>query len=152
MAQTLDEATRAATSIRDELNRRKTHPEVLRYCSLEVLKLDNFHACLKAVKSVFDRLRKISGEQGDGAVLVDATLSLGKSHHPKLAINSLNTQTERDEQSGFANLVKGLSSLYRNPTAHDPRFTRVIIKNELLGVLTLVSMIHRRLDIAVHEA
>lgn len=62
LAQTLDEATRAATSIRDELNRRKTHPEVLRYCSLEVLKLDNFHAFLEAVKSVFDRLRKMSDE------------------------------------------------------------------------------------------
>ncbi len=152
LAQTLDEATRAATSIRDELNRRKTHPEVLRYCSLEVLKLDNFHACLEAVKSVFDRIRKMSGEQGDGAALVDATLSLGKSRHSKLAINSLNTQTERDEQSGFANLVKGLSSLYRNPTAHDPRLTRIISDDELLEVLTLVSMIHRRLDIAVYEA
>src|SRR5690606_3661589 len=30
-AQTLDEATRIATSIRDELQRRKTHPEVLRW-------------------------------------------------------------------------------------------------------------------------
>lgn len=94
----------------------------------------------------------MSGEQGDGAALVDATLSLGKSRHSKLAINSLNTQTERDEQSGFANLVKGLSSLYRNPTAHDPRLTRVISKDELLELLTLVSMIHRRLDIAVYEA
>lgn len=119
----MDEATRAATSIRDELNRRKTHPEVLCYCSLEVLKLDNFHAFLEAVKSVFDRLRKMSDEQGDGAVLVDTTLSLGKSYHPKLAINSLNTQTEHDEQFGFANLVKGLSGLYGNPTANDPRLT-----------------------------
>jgi len=34
VARTLDEATRAATSIRDELRRRNTHPEVLRFCSI----------------------------------------------------------------------------------------------------------------------
>lgn len=145
-AQTLDEATRIATSVRDELMRRDTHPEILRYCSLEVLKRDNFHACLEATKSIFDRLRRMSGEQGDGAALIDATLALGRNGHPKLAINSLNTQTERDEQSGFSNLLKGVAGLYRNPTAHDPRLIRSISEAELLEALTLVSMIHRRLD------
>ena len=145
-ATTLDEATRIATSIRDELLRRKTHPEVLRYCSLEVLKRDHFHACLEAAKSVFDRLRTMTGEDGDGATLVDATLSLGKSGTPMLAINSLTTQTERDEQTGFASLIKGFGSLYRNPTAHDPRLNRSISENELLEALTTASMIQRRLD------
>src|SRR6185437_10259422 len=106
-AQTLDEATRIATSIRDELQRRSTHPEVLRYCSVEVLKKAHFHACLEATKSIFDRLRGITGAPGDGAGLIDATLSLGKSGTPMLAINTLRTQTEKDEQTGFANLIKG---------------------------------------------
>lgn len=145
-AQTLDEATRIATSIRDELQRRKPHPEVLRYCSVEVLKKAHFHACLEATKSIFDRLRTATGAQGDGAALVDASLSLGKSGTPVLAINELRTQTERDEQTGFANLIKGLSGLYRNPTAHDPRQNRSVSDEELLEVLTMVSMVHRRLD------
>ncbi|WP_019175573.1 TIGR02391 family protein [Brevibacterium ravenspurgense] len=145
-AQTLDEATRIATSIRDELQRRKAHPEVLRYCSMEVLKKSHFHACLEATKSIFDRLRSLTGISGDGAALVDATLALGKSGVPLLAINSLRTQTEKDEQTGLANLVKGLNGLYRNPTAHDPRLNRTINDDELLEVLTMVSMVHRRLD------
>lgn len=145
-AQTLDEATRIATSIRDELQRRKTHSDVLRYCSVEVLKRAHFHACLEATKSIFDRLRTMTGVSGDGATLVDAALSLGKSGTPALAINSLQTQTERDEQTGLANLVKGLGGLYRNPTAHDPRLSRSISDDELLEVLTMVSMVHRRLD------
>ncbi len=90
-AQTLDEASRVATSIRDELLRRKSHPEVLKYCSVEILKKDHFHACLEATKSVFDRLRILTGASGDGAALVDATLALGKSGVPMLAINSLAT-------------------------------------------------------------
>lgn len=145
-AQTLDEAPRIVTSIRDELLRRKTHPEVLRYCSVEVLKKAHFHACLEATKSVIDRLRTLTGASGDGAVLVDAALALGKSGTPMLAINSLATQTERDEQTGLANLLKGLNGLYRNPTAHDPRLNRSIGEDALLEVLTMVSMVHGRLD------
>lgn len=147
-AQTLDEATRIATSIRDELQRRRTHPEVLRYCSIEVLKRAHFHACLEATKSIFDRLRNLTGASGDGAALVDAALALGKSGTPMLAINSLRTQTEKDEQTGLANLVKGLGGLYRNPTAHDPRLNRSVSEDELLELLTMVSMVHRRLDVA----
>lgn len=148
VARTLDQASRIATSIRDELGRRKTHPEVLKYCSIEVLKRDNFHACLEATKSIFDRLRSMTGTAGDGSSLVDAVLALGKTGKPLVAINGLTTQTERDEQSGFANLIKGLGSLYRNPTAHDPRLKRSISEEELLEVLTTISMIHRRLDTA----
>lgn len=148
VARTLDEASRIATSIRDELARRKTHPEVLRYCSVEVLKKAHFHACLEATKSVFDRLRTMTGANGDGAALVDATLSLGKSGVPVLAINSLSTQTEMDEQTGLANLVKGMSGLFRNPTAHDPRLSRAVTDDELLEALNVVSMVHRRLDAA----
>lgn len=144
--QTLDEAARIATSIRDELQRRKAHPKVLRYCSMEVLKKAHFHACLEATKSIFVRLRSLTGISGDGAALVDATLALGKSGLPLLAINSLRTQTEKDEQTGLANLVKGLIGLYRKPTAHDPTLNRTINDDELLGVLTMVSKIHGRLD------
>jgi uncharacterized protein (TIGR02391 family) len=145
-AQTLDEATRIATSLRDELARRKTHSKVLEYCSVEILKKSHFHACLEATKSIFDRLREVTGRTGDGAALVDEVLSLGKTGQPVVAINALASQTERDEQTGLANLLKGLSGLYRNPTAHDPRLRRTITDAELLEVLTMVSMVHRRLD------
>lgn len=146
VARTLDEASRMATSIRDELYRRKCHPEVLRYCSVEVLKKAHFHACLEATKSIFDRLRSLNGASGDGAALVDAALAPGKSGVPMLAINSLRTQTDKDEQTGLANLMKGLNGLFRNPTAHVPRLNRTINEHELLEVLTMVSMVHRRLD------
>lgn len=71
-----------------------------------MLKKANFHACLEATKSVLDRLRHLTGQTGDGSSLVDEVLALGKTGIPRLAINSLTTQTEKDEQSGLANLVK----------------------------------------------
>ena len=111
-----------------------------------MLKKANFHACLEATKSVLDRLRHLTGQTGDGSSMVDEVIALGKTGIPRLAINSLTTQTEKDEQSGLANLVKGMVGLYRNPTAHDPRLKRSITDDELLEVLNLVSMVHRRLD------
>jgi uncharacterized protein (TIGR02391 family) len=145
-ATTLSEAAQHANSLRAELRRRGTHADVLRYCSNEILTKNAFHAMLEASKSVFDKLRQRSGLTGDGAALVDATLALGRTGIPRLAINDLATQTERDEQSGLANLIKGLGGMFRNPVAHDPRLRRTVTDDELLEFLTLLSMIHRRLD------
>jgi uncharacterized protein (TIGR02391 family) len=120
VASTLSEAAQHANNLRSELRRRGTHPDVLRYCARELLAKNAFHAQLEAAKSVFDKLRERTGLSGDGAGLVDAALALGKSGVPLLAINELATQTERDEQSGFANLMKGLSSMLRNPGRSRP--------------------------------
>lgn len=78
-ATTLSEAARHATTLLSELERRRTHPRVLAYCTLELLQKNNFHACLEATKSVFVRLRELSGVAGDGAGLVSTTLALGRS-------------------------------------------------------------------------
>ncbi|OBG44556.1 TIGR02391 family protein [Mycolicibacterium fortuitum] len=145
---TLDEASRNATSLRAELRRRETHPEVLRYCTVELLKKNNFHASLEATKSVFERVRQMSGLSGDGAALIDAALSLGKSGTPVIAINDLVSQTDRDEQTGFSNLIKGLAGMFRNPVAHDPRVLRDVPDTQLLELMTSLSMVHRRLDTA----
>ncbi len=99
-AETLDEAAQHANSLRAELRRRGTHPDVLRYCSVEILTRNVFHAQLEATKSIFDKIRNRTGLVNDGALLVDAALSLGRSGTPVLAINSLATVTERDEQTG----------------------------------------------------
>jgi uncharacterized protein (TIGR02391 family) len=148
-AETLSDAARHANSLRSELRRRGVHPEVLRYCSQEVLERNPFHAALEAAKSVPDRLRAMTTASCDGAHLIDFTLSLGQSGTPRVAINDLHTETERDEQRGFANLCKGFLGMFRNPVAHDPRITRTVGDDELLELLMVVSMVHRRLDKAV---
>ncbi|MEU5416693.1 TIGR02391 family protein [Streptomyces clavifer] len=45
-------------------------------------------------------------------------------------------------------LIKGLGSMYRNPAAHDPRLNRPVGDEELLEMLTTLSVVHRRLDAA----
>ncbi|MFY9587957.1 MAG: TIGR02391 family protein [Actinomycetota bacterium] len=146
---TLTEAAQHANSLRAELRRRGVHAEVLRYCSREVLERNAFHAALEASKSIPDRLRNLTGLHGDGAALIDASLSIGSTGRPRVQINKLSSDSERDEQTGFATLIKGLLGMFRNPVAHDPRMSRTVTDDELLELLMLVSMVHRRLDGAV---
>ena len=98
---------------------------------------------LEATKSIADKLRAKSGLTDDGAKLVDATLC---GSAPRLAINDLLTDSQRSEQSGFTNLIKGTFGMFRNPTAHEARLLWEMSKEDAEDLLSLASLIHRRLD------
>ena len=148
-AATLNEAARRVNTIRTELRRRNTHPDVLRYCTDEILLKNNFHAVLEAAKSIPDRIRVLTSLTHDGAGLVQASLT--NASGPRITINVGQSQTDRSEQAGFANLVIGLLGLYRNPIAHVPKITRTITDDELYEAFATFSMVHRRLDGARHR-
>jgi len=63
-----------------------------------------------------------------------------------LKINPLQTDTDRSEHLGLANIIKGLFGLIRNPTAHTPKIKFVIDEAEALDIMTTVSFVHKRLD------
>lgn len=108
-ATTVAEAQQRAHELRAELIRRDVHPDVLRFCRAELLQHNYFHAVLEASKSVADKLRTKTGEDGDGSALVDATCSLRSG--PRIAFNDLATEWERSEQTGIATLLKGMFRL-----------------------------------------
>lgn len=145
-ARTLTEAQERAGQLRKELQRRAVHPDVLQFCRAELLQKNYFHAVLEAAKSVADKIRRKTGLQGDGAALVDAAFGKGPSGHPLLAFNSLQTDTERSEHTGLMNLLKGTLGTFRNPTAHAPKISWAVTERDALEALTLLSMLHRRLD------
>lgn len=145
-ATTLSEAQRRAKALRTDLIARGVHPDVLVFCREELLHQNHFHAVLEAVKSIADKLRKRTGLDDDGAPLIDRALC---GEMPMLAINSLSSKSERDEQKGFANLLKGTFGMFRNPTAHEARINWDMKKEDAEDLLSLVSLIHRRIDAAV---
>ena len=142
---TLPEAERRARDLRADLELRGVHPDVLRFCRSELLVDNYFHATLEAVKSIGDKLRTRTGLQDDGAVLVDRALG---GDQPMLSVNPLATKSERDEQKGFANLLKGVFGMFRNPTAHEAKINWAMSQADAEDLLTLASLIHRRLDAA----
>src|SRR5699024_1490600 len=123
------------------------HPDVLQFCRSELLENNYFHAVFEATKSVAEKIRVKTGLLNDGAALVDEAFAF-KSAVPHLALNSLQSESEQSEQKGFANLIKGLFGTFRNTTAHAPKITWPINEQDALDVLSLVSLVHRRLDSA----
>ena len=131
------------------MRRRGVHHDVLAFCKAELIQHNYFHAVFEATKSVADKIRSMSGLTGDGAGLVDQALGLGQGGMPLLAFNSLQTETERDEQKGLMNLIKGMFGAFRNVTAHAPKILWTVTEQDALDLLTIASLIHRRLDSAV---
>jgi uncharacterized protein (TIGR02391 family) len=144
-ARTLTEAQRRAVELRTDLEIRKVHPDILRFCREELVSDNYFHAVLEAAKSVAEKLRSRTGLNDDGAALVDRAL---RGDAPLIGINALETDSEKSEQRGFANLIKGTFGMFRNTTAHAPKINWAVNREDAEEVLTLLSMIHKRIDAA----
>lgn len=142
---TLDEAEQRVRTIRTKFQGRAIHPEVLKYCSVELMQDNYFHAVFEATKGLAQRIREMSGVQADGAILVDRAFSIDR---PILAINSLRTETEKSEHKGFAALLKGCFAAIRNPLAHEPKILWSG-EDDAADYLSLISLLHRKLDSCV---
>jgi uncharacterized protein (TIGR02391 family) len=145
---TISQSAERASKLREHLLIRKVHPDILLYCREELLVDNYFHSVFEATKSVADKIRQKTGLNGDGAPLVDEAFSFN-NQIPHLALNALQTESEKSEQKGFMNLVKGLFGTFRNTTAHAPKITWTIEEQDALDILSMVSLIHRRLDMAI---
>lgn len=142
-ATTLTEAEARARALRETLASRDIHPDVLAFCSAELVADNYFHAVLEATKSVAEKIRSKTGLDVDGAALVDRAFS---GERPILAINALKSENENSEQKGFAHLLKGIFGMFRNPTAHAPRVAWEMTRADAEDLLSTLSLVHRRLD------
>ena len=143
---TLKGALAKAGALRAKLEERKAHPEIFKYCKAELLEENYFHAVFEAIKGVFNRIRELSGLTSDGADLVNRVFSIKA---PILAINDLSSETEQSEQKGFSNILIGIFGAIRNPTAHAPKISWPISEQDALDIFSMVSFIHKKLDISV---
>jgi uncharacterized protein (TIGR02391 family) len=148
-ARTLSEADLRADRLQSALRTRQVHPDVLKFCRAELIQENYFHAVLEATKSVSEKIRAKSGLTGDAGELAQKAFSLGQAGMPFLAFNSLVTDTEKSEQSGLMNIFIGMFGAFRNVTAHGAKITWNVTEQDALDLLTLISLLHRRLDAAV---
>jgi uncharacterized protein (TIGR02391 family) len=144
-ASTIDQALERANRLHAALTQRSVHADVLRFCKAELLEENYFHAVFEAMKSITAKIRTLSGLSGDGCDLVHDAFGQ-KYGDPLLAINPLKTETQRGEQNGFMNLLKGLYGTIRNPLAHDPKVEWDMGELDTLDILTMISLVHRKLD------
>jgi uncharacterized protein (TIGR02391 family) len=142
-ATTIDAARARAGRLKSALESRGVHDQVLNYCRAELLDENYFHAVFESTKGVAERIRLMSGLTADGAELVNKAFSI---QNPILVLGPLTTESEKSEQKGFANLLVGLFGAIRNPLAHAPKANWPMSEQDALDILTLVSLIHRKLD------
>lgn len=144
-SKTLSEAEERALKLKKVLIDRIIHNDVLLFCKAELLVDNYFHAVFEATKSIAEKIRNKTNLTSDGAKLIDQTLAF-KGKIPYLALSNLMTESEESEQKGFMNLIKGVFGTFRNTTAHAPKITWTINKQDALDILSMISLIHRKLD------
>jgi uncharacterized protein (TIGR02391 family) len=150
-ASTIPEAKEMANRLHAALEARSVHRDVLSFCRAEILQENYFHAVFEAMKSISSKIRALSGLTTDGAELVQQAFALGSQCNPLLAINPLQTETDKGEQKGFVNLLVGLFGVIRNPLAHNPKIEWEMNEQDALDVLTMISLLHRKLDKAIRH-
>lgn len=142
-ATTLQDAQQRASGLRSKLQNRGVHPDVLKFCKAELLTNNYFHAVQEACKSVTVKLKALSGLTGDGAEVFDQALG---GSDPVIRINAFAKRSEKSEQSGFGNLLKGMYGTFRNPTTHEAKIEWPMSEEDALDLFSLASYAHRRLD------
>lgn len=96
----------------------QTHiPERLWQAVSSAYEAENYsHAILEATYLLSTLLRERAGVDGDGAALVGQALG-GDS--PKLKLNALQSESEKNVQKGFEQILRGIYQGIRNPRAHE---------------------------------
>lgn len=142
VASTISDVQIKANNLKQEIEKRKGHSEIIKYCKAELLVNNYFHAVLEANKGLFQRIRDLSGMKTDGNKLIEEVFS----KNPILIINNFQTNSEKNEHEGFCSLLKGLCCMFRNPTAHEPKGDWEMSEQDALEILGIISYCHRRLD------
>jgi hypothetical protein len=79
-ATTISEAEQRASRFKYKLEIRNVHESIFEYCKPELLAENYFHSVFESIKSIADRIRKMTGLYADGAELIDTFYSDDVDH------------------------------------------------------------------------
>ncbi len=150
---TISEAEKRINVLKEKLKQRNIHNEIFKYCNEEIISENYFHLVFEATKSLAQRIREMSKLTTDGSSLADEAFSFNfeKGKLPKIAINMLDTESLKSEQKGFINLLKGIFSMFRNTTAHEPKIIWQMSEAEAIDILSIISYAHKKLDGVIYD-
>jgi uncharacterized protein (TIGR02391 family) len=98
-------------------------------------------AVLNSVVAVFDLIRERTGLKNDGQALISEALSLDK---PRLILSELESESGRNDQKGFLQILTGAYIGIRNPKAHSLRHD--LDENKAIQYLLFASLLARRIS------
>ncbi|MDE8053861.1 TIGR02391 family protein [Erysipelothrix rhusiopathiae] len=142
---TLSEANINASSFKSKLTELKVHPKIMVYCTPDILNEDYTSIILESTKGLYEEIRTKTGLTKDGARLIDECFCI---RDPYIVFNNLETENEINEHRGYMELLKAITSLFRNPRAHTPKIYSVDNETDCIQILNLISFAYYRLDIS----
>jgi len=120
---------------------RKFHKSII--VASRKLFIDKYYsqAIFEACKLLNKKVQTLAGSTLDGKQLMLTTFSVSA---PKITLNSLQTQSDKDEQEGFMHIFAGVMHGIRNPKGHEVLNLKDQVK--ALEYLALISLLFRRLE------
>lgn len=97
-------------------------------------------AILDAIHLLTETIRNKTGLEGDGASLIGQAFG---GENPKIQVNKLQTDSEKDIQKGIQEILKGFYTAIRNPRSHD-KFSDP--KPEADSIITFVNYLLQVID------
>ncbi len=129
--------------LKSKLLERNIHPQVLKFCTQDIVNEDYFSIIFEATKSIYDRIRNMTGINKDGNQLIFTCFD---KKYPIIAFNTLTTQIEQNLYDGLKNLLLSIGQIGRNPRAHTPKIYSYDNLDNCLDILNLISLAHKMLD------
>ena len=142
-AETIPEVKRRTSQLKKRLYDIHAHDYVLMCCKEELLAENCFHAVIEAAKGLLDRIREMTGLTLDSTNLIDTAFS---NKMPRIAVNALQSESERNQQNGLREMLNGVTHMVRNVAAHELKIKWVIDENAAVDILSLISIMHRYFD------
>ena len=127
-------------------DQRRFHSEVVGHARGLFSDGHYFHAVFEAAKAYNKAVKEKAEHSDDGVPLMMAVWGCDKG---TLKITRCQTRTDRDVQDGIKFLSAGLMQAIRNPTAHEPANHWPIDEQDCLDILSFISFLFRKLDMAV---
>ena len=123
------------------MNLQTTIPDAMWAAVAGAYEAENYsHAILEATYLISSVLRERAGVDGDGSAMVGQALG---GDDPKLKLNPLQTESEKNIQKGMEQILRGVYLGIRNPRSHeqtsDDKETADAIIHFLGYVLTLLN-------------
>ncbi len=117
------------------------HPTIIEH-AYEQFKNGHYRdAVLNSVVAIFDFIRARTGLKDDGADLIGKALS---TSNPYLILSELESESGRNDQVGFLQILQGAYKGIRNPKAHS--LTHDLNKYKAAQYLVFSSLLARRIE------
>jgi uncharacterized protein (TIGR02391 family) len=147
-ARSLAIAERRASKLRTELRRRNAHPDVLVFCRADLVRSNCSLVLEGVVKSIAEKIRRMSGLSADGATLIDLAFGIDHDGLRLLSFNRSQSESQRGDQEGMVNILRGMLSMNVQSETDTPDNQVNMLDSEVLDLLTIASLLHHSLDSA----